>query len=617
LPAGPTTFNRDIAPIVFANCSPCHRPGQAAPFSLLTYEDVRSRATKIVTATKNRRMPAWLPDLAAEPTFEGERHLSDAQIATIERWANTGTVEGNAADLPPTPKWPEGWESGTPDLVVTLPKPYLLKPGDAASHDIFRNVVLPLELPAGRYVRAVEFRPGAPSVVHHAVINLDHTKASRRRDGADGEVGYDGMIMQDTQSVEGHFLGWTLGRGPIVAPPGLPWRLDRGTDLVVQMHLLPHMVHGKDPLPVQPSIGLFFTDTPPTGTPTILKLGSKAIDIPAGQKDYTITDSYVLPVDVDLLSVYPHAHYLGKDMLGEAVLPGGVMRTLLHIRQWDLHWQQDYRFLKPIALPRGTRLTMRYVYDNSAENRRNPHNPPVNVLDGPNSQDEMGDFWLQVLPKSRADAAVLARDSAARDALMNIAGAEMMVRHKPGDAKQQTYLGTAYADVGRISDAAVHLTEALRLDPKSATAHNYMAGVLMAQHRMPEAIAHFREAAALAPDDERMQFNLGNALSTVGQATEAARAYERALVANPDFAPAHQNLGVYFVSLHRFPEALAHLRRAAAITPESPEVLGDLGAALAEAGQVDEAKQQFRHALDIKPDDALIRENLNRLERRR
>ena len=500
---------------------------------------------------------------------------------------------------------------------MTLPKPYLLEPGEPGVHDIFRNVVLPLSLPTGRYVRAVEFRPGAASVLHHAVINMDRTRASRRRDGVDGEVGYDGMIMQDTESPEGHFVGWTLGRGPIVSPPGLPWRLDRGTDLVVQMHLLPHLVTGKAPLAVQPSVGLFFTDTPPTATPMILKLGSKAIDIPAGQKDYTITDSYVLPVDVDVLSLYPHAHYLGKEMEGVAHLPNGTTRTLLHIRQWDLHWQQDYRFLTPLALPRGTRIAMRYVYDNSAENRRNPHDPPVNVLNGPNARDEMGDFWMQVLPKSSADAATLAKDRAAREALMNVAGAEMQVRHNPGDPKQQTYLGSAYAEVGRLGDAAAHLAEALKLDPKSAPAHNYMAGVLLAQRRMPEAIAHFRQAAALAPGDERMHFNLGNALATLGQGAEAASAYQRAIAANPDFAPAHQNLGVYLVARRRFPEAIEHLRQAAAIKPDSAEVLGDLGAALAEAGQVEDAKQQFRRALQIKPDDALIRENLSRLERRK
>ena len=612
-PSRPLTFNKDIAPLVFQNCAPCHRPGQAAPFTLLTYADVKSRAAKIVTATKSRRMPPWLPDLAETPTFLGERRLSQQQIASIERWVNEGAPEGAPADLPETPRFAEGWEFGTPDLVLTLARPYILKPSEPGSHDIFRNVVLPVNLPAGRYVRAVEFRPGTAPVVHHSVISIDRTRASRHRDGTDGQVGYDGMIVQDAQSPDGHFIGWTPGKGPIVAPDGLPWRLERGSDLVVQLHLLP----GKEPVPVQPTVGLFFTDTPPKGGPVMVKLGSRAIEIPAGEPTYRITDTYVLPVDVDLLSIYPHAHYLGKEMEGVAVLPDGSSRQLLHIKRWDFHWQQDYRYVKPVPLPRGTRLTMNYTYDNSETNRHNPHNPPVQVLFGPNSHDEMGDLWLQVLPRSAADGAILSREFAQREALSNVAGAEMQVRHAPNDAKQQTYLGSSYADVGRLQEAAAHLAEALRLDPKSAAARNYMGGVLVAQRRVAEAVVEFRQAAALSPRDERMHFNLGNALAALGQGAEAARAYERALAVNPDFAPAHQNLGVYLVSAGRLPQAIEHLKRAAAITPDSAEVLGDLGAALAEAGRPDEAKEQFRRALELKPDDTVIRENLARLERRR
>ena len=297
------TFNKDIAPILFAHCAPCHRPGQAAPFALLEYDEVKERAEKIVKMTKARRMPPWLPE-AGYGEFEGERRLTDAQIATIERWTNGGEAEGEAADRPATPHWPEGWQLGRPDLVITMPKPYTVQPGE---HDVFRNVVMRVALPSGRFVRAVEFRPGNAPIVHHAVISIDRTRASRRRDGADGQPGYDGMITQGAQNPDGHFLGWTPGRGPIVAPAGMPWRLDPGSDLVVQLHLLPQL----EPHAVQASLGLFFTDTPPRYAPLMVKLGSKAIDIAAGDPAYAITDTYVLPVDVELLSVYPHAHFLG------------------------------------------------------------------------------------------------------------------------------------------------------------------------------------------------------------------------------------------------------------------------------------------------------------------
>ena len=607
-PQPPPTFTTNVAPILFENCVTCHRPGQAVPFTLLRYEDAAKHADKIAKAVQARHMPPWLPE-AGEPKFLGERRLRDDQIDTIVRWVKEGAVEGNPADLPPAPVFHEGWQLGQPDLVVTLTRPYILAPG---SEDVFRNVVLPLALPSNKFVRAIEFRPGMAPVVHHAVISIDRTRASRRRDGTDGQVGYDGMITQDAQTPDGHFLGWTPGRGPILSPEGMPWRLDRGSDLVVQLHLLP----GKKAIPVQPAIGLFFTDAPPARTPLMIKLGSKAIDIAAGQRGYTITDSYVLPVDLDILSIYPHAHYLGKDMQALATLPDGSTKWLLRIKEWNFHWQQDYRYATPLALPRGTTVSMKYTYDNSGDNENNPHDPPRPVVYGPASTDEMGDLWLQVLPRSPADAAVLVKAFAGREALANLAGAEMAVRHNPDDAKNQTYLGGSLADLGRAAEAIPHLEQALRLDPKSAKAHNYLAGAMLGLRRMPEALIHFRQAAALAPNDERMPFNLGNALNAAGQPAEAAREFQRAIAINPDFGPAHENLGVYLESKGQLAEAIGHLQRAVELQPDSAEAHSDLGAVLGEAGRVEEALQHIRRALEINPDYGPAKENFARLQKK-
>jgi hypothetical protein len=173
-------------------------------------------------------------------------------------------------------------------------------------------------------------------------------------------------------------------------------------------------------------------------------------------------------VDVDVLSVYPHAHYLGKEMQASAALPDGTTRRLLSIKRWDFHWQQEYRYQKPIALPRGTTLTMKYTYDNSAGNPHNPHKPPKPVVYGPNSSDEMGDLWIQVLPRSSADAATLVRAFAEREARANVAGAELLVRRVPEDAKNQTFLGSSYVESGRFAEAIPPLEHALRLDPRSA-----------------------------------------------------------------------------------------------------------------------------------------------------
>jgi len=605
----PPTFTKDIAPIVLTHCAPCHRPGQPTPFSLLSYADLKERTDKIFDATSTGHMPPWLPE-SAPGEFTGDRRLSAEAKSTIARWIKEGAVEGNAADLPAAPVWAEGWQLGQPDLIVTAPRAFTVRPGD---RDVFRNLVFPVALPANRFVRAVEFRPGAARMVHHAVISIDRTRTARRRDGADGQPGYDGMISQGTENPDGHFLGWTPGRGPIVAPQGLPWGLDRGSDLVVQLHLLPQA----KPEAVKPTLGLYFTDTPPVQTPTMIKLGSKAIDIPAGERKYEISDTYVLPVDVELLSIYPHAHYLAREMHAMATFPDGTTRPLLRIRHWDFHWQQDYRYTSPVKLPRGTTLAMRFTYDNSPDNAHRPRGPLQPVVYGPNSSDEMGDVWLQVLAASPADLMTIARAGAERETRANIAGAELLVRRVPENARNQLFLGGAYAEAGRAADAVPHLEHALRLDPKSASAHNHLGGASLSLGKIGEAVAHFRQAAALDPRDERLPFNLGNALNTAGQPAEAARAFERALAINPDFGAAHDNLGIFLLSQNRVADALTHLRRAVELMPGSPDAHNDLAAALAQAGRNDEALEHVRRALDIQPDHGPARQNLAILQKRR
>ncbi|HEV3215006.1 MAG TPA: tetratricopeptide repeat protein [Vicinamibacterales bacterium] len=599
------TFSRDIAAILFDHCASCHRPGQVAPFSLLQYADARPRAKAIARATLIRQMPPWLPD-ASESSFMGERVLRDDQIQTVQRWVEAGALEGNPADLPKMPAWTEGWQLGKPDLVVTMPRPYVLQPGD---RDVYRNVVMPLSLPSGRFVRAVEFQTaGAP--VHHAVIRVDRAHASRWRDGEDGQPGFDGMVAEDVQDPGGQFLGWAPGRGPIVSPEDMAWRLEAGSDLIVELHLLP----GKSPIAVQPSVGLFFTDRPPAHEPVMGIISAKTIDIPAGERDYVIEETYQLPVDVDVLSVYPHAHYLGKEMQVRAVLPDGKTKSLIHIRQWSFHWQQDYRYVTPIALPRGTKIVMRYTYDNSDANKDNPHRPPEHVIWGPRSSDEMGTLGLQLLPHSSGDRSALVKSFAERQALEDVAGAELAVRYAPDDEVNQTNLGSSYVRAGRFAEAIPHLERALRLDPRSANAHNYLGGALLAEHRVQEALVQFRQASELAPRDEHLHFNLGKVLDEAGQPAEAAQEFERAIAINPDLWEAHQQLGVVLFSHNQLTGAILHLTRAAELAPDSAAVHSDLGGALAAAGRSGEALIQIRRALELDPGYPPARENLARLQ---
>jgi len=574
----------------------------------LSYQDARDHADKIARATRSGKMPPWLPEAGSSPAFEGERRLAADQIETIQRWVSDGTVEGRAADLPPLPIFANDWQLGQPDVVLTMARPYSHRPG---SHDVFRNVVFRTSIASARFVRAVEFRSG-PAPIHHAVIRVDRTRASRALDGIDGEPGFDGMAALSVQNPDGHFIGWAPGRGPITSPDDMPWRLDPDSDLVVELHLL----HVKSPVDVRPVVGLYFTDTPPRASPVMVVMGTKAIDIPAGTRSYSITDTCVLPVDVKLLSVYPHAHYLGKEMTVRAALPDGRIQPLLHIKRWDFHWQQDYRYLSPILLPRGTSITMRYTYDNSEDNAANPHHPPTPVTWGPQSSDEMGNLGLQMVTLSPADGRVLATFFAQREVLDNVRGAEVRVRHAPDDAHERTWLGSSYLEAGRVADAIEHLEIAVRLDPRSPQAHNFLGGALLTAGRTEEAVLHLRTASTLAPGDAHLQFNVGKALAAAGRAADAADRFARAIAIDAAFAEAHQELGALLFSHGRLREALPHLQRAVDLAPDSAEAHSDLGGALAEAGRFDDAAMHLRRALELKPDYGPAQENLARLTKR-
>jgi hypothetical protein len=369
LPSAKPTFNKDIAPLIFNHCALCHRPGQAAPFSLLTYEDARRRANQIVEVTQRRYMPPWLPE-PGHGQFAGERRLTAEQIDLLQQWAAVGAPEGDPSDLPPLPQWKDGWQLGVPDLVVKLPQPYHLR---AAGRDVYRNFVIPIPSNAARYVEAVEFNPGNTRVVHHAFLQFDRTRQSRRLDERDAEPGFDGLHPpRGVETAAGHFLSWQPGKQAARNPMGLAWTLEKNADLVLQVHLQPS---GKIE-EVQPSVAFYFTDHPPTNRAFKVGLRFFDIDIPAGQSDYVLEQSYVLPVAVRLLALLPHAHYLAREMRVSAAFPDGNSQSLCWIRHWDINWQGDYRCREPVFLPKGTKLTMRYTYDNSTNNIRNPNHPP-------------------------------------------------------------------------------------------------------------------------------------------------------------------------------------------------------------------------------------------------
>jgi Tfp pilus assembly protein PilF len=403
--------------------------------------------------------------------------------------------------------------------------------------------------------------------------------------------------------------GWSPGKVPVMEPSDNAWTLEPGTDLV----LLLHMIAGATSETVRPSIGLFFSDTPPTRTPISVKLEAHGIAIPAGEANYVVEDSYVLPVDVDAVSIYPHAHYLGKEMRGTATLPDGSQQDLLWIRRWDFRWQDRYRYRSPVFLPRGTRLSMRFTYDNSAANPNNRHAPPQRVRAGPRSTDEMGHLWIEVVPRRTEDAAVLNADFVRRSLLAAVASAELDVRQEPHVAAAHTVLATRYLQAGRVADARAQLEEAVRLDPRHAEARSNLGTVLQAQGLLNEGMQHLRAAVKLKPKDDSVRFNLGAGLLAVGQPDAAIREFQTAIALNPENADAHFNLGVILGPRNQLDDAIAHLRRAVEINPLNADAYHNLAVAYGLHRRIDEGITAAQTAVRLNPGSAPAREQLQRL----
>jgi Tol biopolymer transport system component len=413
------TFAETIAPIVYANCVTCHRPGEAAPFALISYEDVAKRGKLIAEVTGARYMPPWHA-VHGYGEFVGERRLSDAQIAAIDAWVAGGMPRGDVSKMPKVPAFPaDGWRLGEPDLILEMPAAFDLP---ASGPDVFRNFVIPTKLTEDKWVRGIEFRPSARRVVHHALFAQVEGGSLASRDGADGRPGFGGMGTVGAVSDRAgsrSLGGWAVGATPVMLPDGVAARLPKGSDFLLQMHF--HL-SGK-PETEKALIGIFFADNAPekdlfsVELPALFGVGA-GIDIPPGEKKFTIQDSFTLPGDVSVYSATAHAHYLAKEMKATATLPDGTTRPLIWISDWDFNWQDSYVYKKPFTLPKGTRLDATLIYDNSADNPRNPISPPRRALWGEQSFDEMGTvgFGFEVLNKADVPAfqqALAARSKAA------------------------------------------------------------------------------------------------------------------------------------------------------------------------------------------------------------
>jgi tetratricopeptide (TPR) repeat protein len=545
------TFNRDIAPVVFQYCAPCHRSGEAGPFPLLSYEDTAKFARQIAVMTERRIMPPWLP-APGEFKFDGEMRLSERQIALFKRWAEEGAPEGNPGDLPPAPKFTTNWQLGKPDLILEARKPHQLP---ASGTDNYWNFILQPELSGGRWVKAIEIQPGEKRVVHHANVLLDRLESSRSQEQHPGD-GFPGMelrIESETFDPDSHLFFWKPGSTPHVEPDGMALRLEPGNDFVLNTHLQPS---GRAES-IAPRIGLYFTDIPATKFPVLLELQNDlALNIPAGQSDFRISDTFTLPVDVDLLAIYPHAHYLGKDLLATASYPDGTAKTLIHIPRWDLNWQAVYYYSERVFLPKGTVVAMHYTYDNSVGNPANPFHPPQRVMGGNRTVDEMAHLWLQVLPRDTATEGVDARMQ------LQEALAKHDVERNPADFAAQYNLGAMLQARGEVSDALAHYQAAVGQRPLDAIANNALGGALLALGNRKAAVLPLRVAIENKPNYFAAHYNLGNALAALGQFPPAILEFQEAVRLNPEDSMAETNLGAALAEMDQLTSAQAHLEKA-------------------------------------------------------
>jgi len=394
------TFTKDVAPILYKNCTSCHRPGEIAPMSLLTYEDARPRAKAIRDEISAGTMPPWHAD-AKVGHFLNERRLSDADRNTLLRWAAGGAPKGDPKDQPPIPKYTDGWTIGEPDLVLTLPQEYKV-PADGFVE--YEYLEVPTNLKEDRWVQALEVRPGNRAVVHHVIVYARTPQPERRpaafraAQGMDIPAGQSGgpEEPEGQKRTRGQSLfppprrlgpsigGFAPGTSAAVYEPGTAMLLRAGTTLILQMHYTPNGTATTD----RTRVGIKFAPAVPKEELRLTALVNGALKIPAGAPDYSLDAEMTTTADVTLRQILPHTHLRGKSWEYTVTYPDGRNEVILSVPKYDFNWQTSYVFAEPLKLPKGSKLRAVAHYDNSAGNDSNP-DPTVEVHWGDQTWEEM------------------------------------------------------------------------------------------------------------------------------------------------------------------------------------------------------------------------------------
>lgn len=386
-PAGSATFYKDVLPILEQHCQLCHRAGEIAPFSLVTYQETKPWAAEILQAIQDHKMPPWFADPCCGH-FSNDPSVTPQQLATIADWVKAGAPAGNQKDAPPAPQWTSGWNIAPPDLILKMPRPVKIP----ASGDVeYTYEIVPTNFKEGKWVRMAELRPSARNHVHHAVVYI-RPPDSRWLRGAPLAVPFtastlhDPHLMNDAHSTTSDLLlVYAPGSSPESLPADMAKLIPAHSDLIFQMHYTTSGHAASD----RSSLGLVFSKAPPRERVLTLQLANDhdSIPIPSNTDNYRVEVSGTLPNDATLLSFFPHMHVRGKKFEYNIVHADGSRETLLRVN-YDFYWQLSYLLADPRRLPAGTKLEAIAWYDNSKNNQHNP-DPNSAVLWGDQTYNEM------------------------------------------------------------------------------------------------------------------------------------------------------------------------------------------------------------------------------------
>lgn len=387
---GSPTYAKDVAPILRSKCEGCHRPGEVAPFSLQTFEQASAWSVDIKRYTQNHQMPPWKPtpgygDFQEESTI----NLSDGERATLAKWVDAGSPLGRAKDIPPPAQFSSGWKLGEPDMVIEPPKDYHLA---ADGDDVYRHFVINPNFTEDRYLSAVEVKPGNRAVVHHVIGYIDGTPvngvyASEKLDGKDkdGQPGYTSFGGPGFVPT-GIMGGWAPGNEAHLLPDGLGIYIPKGARIALEVH---YHKDGKTETD-RTKLGLHFCRSTVDKQVAGLFVLNFGFQIPPGASHHEVKATSIVQKDSHIFSVTPHMHLIGREMKVWATLPDGTEKPLVWIKDWDFNWQNSYFLKEPLAVPKGTKISLVSYYDNSSDNPRNPKQNLTRTIGwGEQTTDEM------------------------------------------------------------------------------------------------------------------------------------------------------------------------------------------------------------------------------------